>query len=450
MRTLNTLFSSLWRGLKGLGTKQKWIAAVIGTALVFGVGYAAFGPRVESTDISLTDSPRSVTLIPVSSIAENAERTEGGAETVIRAEAAGKIVSVLPVGTRVSSGATIAQFENAAQRAALLQAEGALEAAEAALEKTQGGLRSEKIAVLEAAVASSESGAVATLLTAYGTVDSAVRDTADEMLSNADTAAPQLNFASSNNQRRNEIENMRVLLGDILQREATVASTISADADIDSELTTTEGELRTVRTFIDTLIAALNEAIPTGNVSSADIAAYKAAATAARTSLTTSLSAIASTRGSLETARQNLDEGLAGAEDADIAAAAAAVKQSQGAYNAALAAYQKTIVRAPSAGTVLSCNASVGDVLTVGTDVCRVQTAPASAGDTFVLPLASVKYTPGGALVFVVTEDSTLQGIFVETSLVTAHGITVTGLFGDEFVVADVRGLKSGQKVTLE
>ena len=312
MRTILTMFSSFWNFLKGLGTKQKWIAAVIGLVVVAGVGYAAFGPQSETPDDMLTAGPRTVTLIPVSSRAEGEASTgaAAGSETVVRAEAAGKIVSVLPVGTRVSSGTTIAQFENAAQRASLLQAEGSLEAAEASLEKTQGGLRSEKIALLETAVASAEDGAVNTLLSAYGTIDSAVRDTADQMFSNADTSAPKLNFASSNNQRRNDLENLRVLLGTILDRQTIVSETISTDADISTELGATEDELRTVRSFIDTLIAALNEAIPTGNVTSSDIAAYKAAATASRTALTSSLSAIGSSRGALDTARQISLKGL--------------------------------------------------------------------------------------------------------------------------------------------
>jgi len=445
-------FKAFWMFLKGLGTKQKWIAVVAAIVIVGGVGYVTFGPKSATDDITIDDNIRTVELIPAASYGQGTSNSAStaGVETVIRAETSGKIIQVLPAGTRVSSGATVAQFENAGQRASLLQAEGALEAANASLDKTKGGLRSEKIATLETAVESSKNSAIATLLSTFGTVDSAVRDTADQMISNAESATPKLNFSSSNSGRRTEIENLRVSLSSVLNRESSSSSSLSATSNLEAELTTTEAEVRQVRTFIDTLIAALNEAIPTGGISEATITSYKASATGARTALTGALSSIASARGSLETAQNNLEEGLTGAEDSDLAAAAASVKQAQGAYNAALAAYQKTVVRTTASGTVLSCNAAPGDVLSVGSDVCRIKTAGAAAGDTYTLPLSSVKYTPAGAFVFVVNENGTLEAIEVETGLVTANGIVVTGLFGDEHVVQDVRGLKAGEIVHIQ
>lgn len=435
--------------LKGLGTKRPWVTGVSSFIIVAVVGFAIFGPRSEVGDSTLPSTePRAIELVPV---AQYAEGTVGeGSELVLRAETSGKIVRVLSEGTRVSVGTVVAEFEKASQQASLLQAEGALEAAQAGLEKTRGGLRSEKIAVLEAAHASARSGAVATLLSAYAAVDSAVRDTADQMFSNPESTVPRLSFTSSNSQRRIELENGRVALGAILKRESSASLGISTESDIETELATIEGEVRETRTFIDTLVAALNEAIATGGVTDADIASYKTAATTARTALTTALSSIASSRATLETAKQNLDEGLAGAEVTDLAVAKAAVKQAQGSYDAARAAFEKAIVRAGAPGTVISCNAMVGDVLSVGADVCRLRTAGVASGEAFVLPLSSVKYAPAGSFVFTVSAEGTLEAVPVVTTLVTAHGISVYGLFGDEYVVRDVRGLKAGEVVTIK
>ena len=191
------IFTTLWSFLKGLGTKRKWIAGVAVVVIVGGVVYTTLAPKTATDDVPPEEAPSSVSLIPVSEYTQGSANSvnTAGSEVVVRAETAGKIVQVLPVGTRVSQNTTIAQFENASQRAALLQAEGSLEAAEASLAKTQGGPRSEKIAILEAAYESAQSASVTTLLSAYGTVDSAVRDTADQMFSNPEGNAPTLIFS---------------------------------------------------------------------------------------------------------------------------------------------------------------------------------------------------------------------------------------------------------------
>ena len=58
-----------------------------------------------------------------------------------------------------------------------------------------------------------------------------------------------------------------------------------------------------------------------------------------------------------------------------------------------------------------------------------------------------MKYTPDNAFVFVVNGDNKIESIMVETGLVTANNIRVTGLKGDETIVTDVRGLKTGDQV---
>jgi multidrug efflux pump subunit AcrA (membrane-fusion protein) len=448
-KQISSFFLKYWNFFKELGVRQKWGAAILLLIIIGGITYVFLTSNGKNNEDVLSDKLPTVELIPVSDYGKNTGNQTNtlGSETVVQAEASGKIVSAVSVGTRVSPGTTIARFENSAQQATLLQAEGSLEAAKASFEKTQGGPRSEKIAVLQSAFNNAQSGAVATLLSSYASIDSAIRDTADQVFSNSEGNAPQLTFTSSNSQRRIELVNERVMLGEILNRQSTVSSSVSTNSDLILELSKTEEELRQVRVFIDTLITSLNEAIPTNGVSSSDIASYKSAATAARTALTSSLSSIASARTGLETTEKNLEEALVGAEDTELAASSAAVKQAQGVYDAAEAAYAKTIVRSPTSGTVVSCNASVGDVLSIGNDVCRIKTSAVATGESFSLPLSSVKYTPLGSFVFVVSADGILETIEVTTGLVTADSITVTGLSGDEFVIRDVRGLKAGEKV---
>jgi hypothetical protein len=49
--------------------------------------------------------------------------------------------------------------------------------------------------------------------------------------------------------------------------------------------------------------------------------------------------------------------------------------------------------------------------------------------------------------VFVVNNQGLVEAIEIETGLVTASDLRVTGLNGDEMIVTDVRGLKAGDKV---
>jgi multidrug resistance efflux pump len=450
-KQVRSAFTSVWSFLKGVGTKRPWVSVLVVGACLFILGYALFGVEPTIQEQAPADERSIVTLISVADFTEGNQTQIGvGSETIVRSETSGKIVQVVPRGARVAAGTTIALFENAAQQASLLQAEGALEAAKATREKTESGLRSEQIALLETNVESAENNTVATLLSVYATVDNAIRNVADQLFSNPESNAPQLNLTTSNAQRKTQIQNDRVALGSLLNRQAERARTLSVDTDLERELNTVDAEVREVRAFMDAIIAALNEAIPTGNTTANDIASFKTSTTNTRTSVNSALSSIASTRGALEVARKNLEEGLAGAEDTDLSAAAASVKQVQGAYDAALAAYQKTIVRAPVSGTIDSCNATIGDVLTVGADICRIRTAQVPSGTTFTLPLTSVKYTPTGAFVFTVNAANSIEALPVETSIVTAEGITVSGLFGDEFIVRDVRGLKSGDAVDVQ
>lgn len=422
------------------------VGAILFLALIF----------VGSGNDNTVETPtplRSVTLLDVSSRAQKelVSNTENKVrEIVVRAETSGKVTKTLVAGTRVGTGDVIAELENSAQRAALLQAEGSLEAAEAGQEKTKKGLRSEQISNRETSLESAKNTTVTTLLSAYATVDSSVNDTADKMFYRTGIdAAPIFTVKTKNDSNENQIEQIRFELDAILARELSQGRSISTATDLIKELTLTEAEVRKVRNFTDMVLAALTDSIPTNIVSETDITSHRAAMTSARTSLTSTLTSLSTARTNLETAAKNLEEGLAYSQDTDLASASAGVKQAAGAYAAALSAYQKTIIRASTPGEITSCSVKTGDVISVGADVCRISTTSMGTNTSYILPLSSVKYTPAGAYVFVVQEDNTTKLVRVETGLVTANAITVTGLLGTENIVSDIRGLKEGEKVEI-
>lgn len=295
-------------------------------------------------------------------------------EATVRAEKSGQITHLYrALGDSVGAGSIVAEFEDASERAALTQAQGAVDAATANLAKVQKGTRTEQLAILQAALEGAQSGAVNTLLSAYASVDNAVRGTADTFFSNPEGTVPHFNVSVSNSQLKTAVETERSSLAGVLQRESAKSGTLSASDDLDAELATAQTEVRAVRDFLDDIIAALNAGIPDPNSYSATtIAAYITSATAARTAINTSLSSITTSRQSLQTAQKNEEQGVTGAQPEDIAAAQAALTQAQGSLAAARANLEHSIIRAPISGTINSLSLKAGDYTTLGTPVLTV------------------------------------------------------------------------------
>ncbi len=390
--------------------------------------------------------------------------TAQGGTFVVRAEAGGRVTRVASSGNRVAQGAVVAELENSAQRAALVQAQGAYEAAQANLSKVSGGSRSEQRAILEANVTSasatldaSKSTAVNAILTAYASADSAIRGSTDQMFSNAGKAGSKFNLVSSDSQLTNTIDNMRSSIEQYLMREKSAAATLTSSSDLGGELTVAQTDIRNIRSFVDLIVSALNKGIPSSGISQTAITTYLSESTAARTSLTTSLASLsaavqglASSQSALDVAKKNLEQGVVGGQTEDVAGAQASLKQAQGGLAAAQASYGKTQVRVPFSGTLTALSVAVGDIISVGSDVALVvpdEGVPTEA--SFALPLSAVKFTPAGAYVFIVGENNTLQSLAVKTGLVTANAIITTGLSASELIVKDVRGRKAGERVAL-
>lgn len=348
--------------------------------------------------------------------------TANGNSYIIRSEASGKVLRAAKTGA-VAEGAIVAQVENSAQRASLLQAEGAYEAAVAASggnKNSQASARQDGVRTWKAATVS----VAETLRTSIDTYYADIRGTGGTsgFKLEAFGAAPDLNAA------RNSIERT------ILDRWETESVTDSNAAEKLSQLNT---DLATIGALVDKIAALVPRQSITNVYPESSHAADAAALAAARAAITTQQEAVDSARTAITNASGSGD-----------ASAQAQVKQALGILEAARAAYAKTVVRTPFAGTLTSVNVTAGDIISAGGDVAII--VPKEGVETerkFVLPLSAVKYTPAGALVFTVNAEGVLESKTIETGLVTADSITVKGLNGDEVIVQDVRGLKAGEKV---
>ncbi len=377
-----SLFERVFLSIKTFALAHKIWAATILTLLIIGgsiVGRLLFSGN-EQTVIESLDRKVTVENVGILSSSGTSLTTVGTitseAQATVRAEKGGKVTRVLrKLGDRVSAGSIIAEIDSASERASLLSAQGALDAAQANLSRVTGGTRDEQKTILgaskdsaTAALASTRESTVNTLLATYASVENAIRVTADSMISNPSSAVPQFSVPTSQSQLELDIENSRIGLNTVLTRQSNAGKTLTSGSNLEVELNTTEAELRTLLSFFDKIIAALNAALPTTNVSAASISAYQASASAARAGIVSSLSAlnaareaIATRQNALTIAEQTLSQGVTGGDKNDIASAQAAVKQAQGAVAQASASYEKAIIRAPISGTINAFSLTKGD-----------------------------------------------------------------------------------------
>lgn len=318
-------------------------------------------------------------------------------EADLRAEQAGTVTQVYKrAGEFAHAGTIIASVSNAQEAAGIQSANASVESAEAAvmhataaLNKVQGGTRSEQLAILHSSTKNAQSaldeqrvGTKNTLSSAYAAVDSNIVRGTDGMFTDADGANPQTKFQSTNYSENVQATNKRLVLSGIIDRHRDSSidlHTTSSTQTLVQELTKTESELHAVKTFLDSLLTALDGAIATANVSTADIATYKATADAARSALLGTLqslslarSALLATDSALNIAQENESQGISGAQNEDVesaeaslAIAKAGVSSARAGLAAAYAVYEKTLIRTPVSGTVTTLSISKGDFVSM-------------------------------------------------------------------------------------
>lgn len=304
---------------------------------VFGGSDAAVEPNAKRTVRVATVADSMSGGASLSAVAE----IMSVSEAKISPEAGGRITRVnASLGQRVGAGQILAEIENASQRAAVLQAEGSLDAAKAAAGGTRGS-------------------ALTTVLSAYGAVDSAVNDAVNQINTDPESSNPSFSVSTRDTVALAEMERQRPAIPGIIARHEAQAKTLTDSSNFTAELATLETELRQVRTYLDTVLKVLNAGVVRNDISSATISGYVASVTAARTSVTASLTAVSAARTALD------PQGAVSASDASV-------KQAQGAYNAAIASLEKTIIRSPISGTLNHFTVKLGDTVAPQQEVAIV------------------------------------------------------------------------------
>ena len=382
----------------------------------------------ETTEIveEATASPRTVSMHTISADNGTAVRTADGSAFIVRAQSGGRVDRVAKVGDIVAAGATVAQLENSAQRAAYIQAEGAYDAAVAAA----GGNATSQSTAKQDAVRTWNSETVSTAQVMHNSIDTYFSFSRNSSITGF-RGLEAFGETAAFNERRVAIEETLKAW----ERDTAIVT----EANAESMLSSLSSELSVIGAFIDDLAALVPQQRINDSYTDEQRSADTTRLAAARASITES-------QRKVDTART----AITNSSGSNAAASNAQIKQALGALESARAALGKTVIKTPVAGIVTAVSISVGDIINVGNDVVFVAGNTAmETENTVTVPLTAVKFTPTKAFIFT-AEEGKLVAHEVETGLVTSDSITVSGTEGVTDVVSDVRGLKEGDSVVIQ
>lgn len=488
-----TLIRPLQRRFNALPRWGKIVAAVVLIIVVIG-GFAILRGSDKSTT---TENLRSVTLRSVAELSGNGSAgsvlgtVRARAEATILTETAGTVERVnTTLGARVPAGFILIELENASERAAVLQAEGAYDSAVAA----------------RASVSPVDDDASARNVyrTTFSSIDTMIENDVDLFFGAQTPVGPDLLINPANgdsetlSRQRTEIDHMMDSWREALSSAGT--------RDPELLLEEAESNVREVESFVEDIAIAANRS--NSRATTAQIAALASA----RAEIQATLSLITNERTSYR-------RGSTGS----TASVDAGVKSALGTLRFAQANLEKTRVRAPIAGTVNFLPAMVGDyltgfthaatvaensaleivgyvseddraTLTVGTTVTieesfaglvtsispaldpvakQIEVHIALTGENdlvngqsvrvllpnaptetvsgpLYLPLASVKLRADDRVVFSVNAEGRLEATVVDIGMVRGDSIEIlTPLDSALRIVSDARGLAEGERVNV-
>ncbi len=355
---------------------------VIIAVIVIGVRH--FMAATSSTQSQPSGTP-TVTLESVSALSAEAGplsvvgTVKSESQATILAQTSGEIVSLsASIGDHVVAGQVLGQFENSAQRAAVTQAQGAYDAAQASLSKlTSTTAANTGITSQQAATAAQNAGTAldAALVSAYSSLDDAVHTKADVLFTNPHSGDPRfISLTVPNTQLVTNINNERLGLNNTF---ADMQGIVTASSSIDVAGSAQEmlSDTRQIAAFLNDLITALNQAVPNTNYSASAISGYQASLSVARTEVVAAISAIVAAQSAYDSAlssAQTASNSATSGTPQDIAAAQASLKSAQGALQAAQSALEKTIIRSPISGTIVSLPVTQGDFVPAFSQVAIV------------------------------------------------------------------------------
>ena len=273
---------NMMKTIKNLSRTKQLIGALIIVAVLLLLNHFLTKKPVDN---EIEKTGREVRIASIASLSQNIipipllGTVTSRSEATIRAESSGKLVAVYKkLGDYVPAGGVIAQFENSAEHAAVLQAEGAFDAANAGQNIAQTGsdiahINSGSADVsLEGAKTQSRN----TIFATYSTLDDAIRTKTDPAFRNPQSREAHLIVSVADAKLIIKLEEERVAIETMLRAREARNQTLNAESDLLSELNSIEHDAQIVRDYLDDLSLAYSRSIVDNNASQAAIDGFKA------------------------------------------------------------------------------------------------------------------------------------------------------------------------------
>lgn len=364
----------------------------------------------------------------------------------LRAQSSGEVTRVnVTAGQYVGAGTILAETENAAERAGVLSAQGALAAAEASLARVYAGARTEDRTSASAqaegaviALAAAEESARATYSQSYSLAQDAVFAKADDFFTDAYTVRPSFRVRSASYDERRAIEEERVAIGEILDAWKTKTFTTLEIGALDTALTEAQRDLTRIKSFLDAISAFVSEQKTDADFTATDKSAQEAILLGARSSIDGARASVGGARQGLAaalsaeiTASGSESKITTGDRPEDVRIVEASVLSARGAYAGALAGLERTLIRTPIAGTVTTFNVGRGDFVAMQEVVAVVANEKALEIEAFVSGEARERITVNAPVLVAGTYEGVVTSVAPGLDPVTKKSRVTVGVKGD-------------------
>jgi multidrug efflux pump subunit AcrA (membrane-fusion protein) len=355
-------------------------------------------------------------------------------EAVITTERAGRVTSVpVTLGQQVSAGTVIATLENAAERAAVLQAEGSYEAALAASAQSD-------VSVTEAQnnLSAAEDNLKAAIASAYTTVNGTIRNTVDTFYANPDSKVPGVRIDAKG--QTAFLNNERTAFQTILpewQAGLGLMNTSNLAGEVDEAIASVN---RTIA-LIDTFITIFNNQDDVSRYTPTELQTFSTNFTTVRGSLIGVRSSLQSGLTAVNNAKEQQTRAEISASGGTTSAADAQVKQALGALQAAQSNLSKTVLRTPIAGTINVLDIRLGDFIGAQVPAARVANNDSLEIVTYVGDKELQSLAVGNTLML----QNSIEGVITAI----APAVDPTTRKTEVRIAAESEAIKNGDTVTI-
>lgn len=314
----------------------------------------------------------------------------------LRSQANGKITRVnVAVGQKVSRGQILVTLDQASQAAALTSARGALAQAQANYNRVTSGASNEDISVAQVALDNAKSALETTRKQQQVAVDNALKALLNSGLAaiaesgNTGSVTATISGAyTDKNQGSYKISIYATGLG--LRYQYNGLESGNGIVDTSPQPLGTRGLYIQFSSTAVPVNDAWTVSIPNDQASG-----YVANNNAYQAALQSQGSSIAAAENAVSSAQAGLDLKKSEARPAELEAAQAQILSAQGQVQAAAAALENTIIRAPFSGVISAVPVNFGDLVTVGSSVVSIVSQGGLQVKIFVSDLDLATINPG-------------------------------------------------------